>query len=107
MGNERKALGERIKAIRTIKGFTQEELGQKAALNYKYIGEVERGKVNVSLDSLGRITQALGISLGDLFSPGVTQVIKIKVRETNPLSKLTTDNLITIRKALKLLNKTF
>lgn len=42
MGNERKVLGERIRAIRKIKGFTQEELGERADLNYKYIGEVER-----------------------------------------------------------------
>jgi len=98
---------ERIKELRKIKGLTQEELGEIANLSYKFVGELERGKVNVSLDSLDRITRALGISMGDLFSPGSAPVIKIKVKESNPLSKLSSDNLATIRKALKLLNKTF
>ncbi|MBI4680030.1 MAG: helix-turn-helix transcriptional regulator [Nitrospirae bacterium] len=31
--------------------FTQEELGEKAGLSYKFVGEIERGEVNPSLDS--------------------------------------------------------
>ncbi len=46
----RKELGERIRELRKIAGITQEELGEKSALSYKYIGELERGQVNVSLD---------------------------------------------------------
>ncbi|MBI4378760.1 MAG: helix-turn-helix domain-containing protein [Nitrospinae bacterium] len=38
--------------MRKSRGFTQEELGEKAGLSYKFIGELERGEENVSLDSL-------------------------------------------------------
>ena len=46
--------------------MSQEKLAEKAELSYKYLGEVERGCVNVSLDSLMRIARALGVRLGDL-----------------------------------------
>ena len=41
-------------------------MAEKAELSYKYLGEVERGCVNVSWDSLVRISRALGVRLGDL-----------------------------------------
>jgi len=41
-------------------------LAEKADLSYKYLGEVERGVVNISLDSLVRIAKALRVKLRDL-----------------------------------------
>lgn len=107
MKRERKELGTRIKELRQIMGLTQEMLGEMADLSYKFIGEVERGKANVSIDSLVRIARALDISLGDLFGPDKTPVITIKVKEKSPLSKFSPDNIQTIKKALKLLSKAF
>jgi transcriptional regulator with XRE-family HTH domain len=46
--------------------MSQERLAEKADLSYKYVGEVERGSVNISLDSVVRIAKALGIRLRDL-----------------------------------------
>lgn len=46
--------------------MSQEKLAEKASLSYKYLGEVERGIVNISLDSLMRIAKALKIKLRDL-----------------------------------------
>jgi len=46
--------------------LSQEQLAEKADLSYKYVGEVERGCVNVSLDSLVRIAKALRIPLREL-----------------------------------------
>jgi transcriptional regulator with XRE-family HTH domain len=46
--------------------MSQEELAEKAELSYKYVGEVERGCVNISLDSLVRISKALRIKVHDL-----------------------------------------
>ena len=60
-------MGTRIRELRRSGGFTQEKLGEKAGLNYKFIGELERGQVNVSLDSLAKIAEALMVKVGDLF----------------------------------------
>ncbi len=103
----RKKLGERIRELRKSIGITQEELGEKAELNYKFIGELERGQVNVSLDSIVRIADALEVKIGDLFSKEKIPVLKITVKEKTPLSKFSSQDLHLIKKALRLLNRTF
>ncbi|MCX6926217.1 MAG: helix-turn-helix transcriptional regulator [Verrucomicrobia bacterium] len=62
----RRALGENIRAQRKRHGFSQEKLAEKAELHPVYVGRVERGEVNVSIDSLMRIVRALRVSLQDL-----------------------------------------
>ena len=62
----RRIVGQKIRAYRKQAGLSQEKLAEKASLSYKYLGEVERGCVNVSLDSLTRIAKALKVRLRDL-----------------------------------------
>ena len=57
----RKKLGVKIKQLRKLRKLTQEQLGEQAGISYKFIGEVERGAVNPSLDSLTCIARAEGI----------------------------------------------
>ena len=47
--------------------MTQEQLGELADLNPKYIGEVERMEKTISVDALARIAAALKVDLRDLF----------------------------------------
>ena len=62
----RRNVGQKIRAYRKQAGLSQEKLAEKACLSYKYLGEVERGYVNVSLDSLMRIAKALKLKVSDL-----------------------------------------
>lgn len=62
----RRIVGQNIRAYRKQAELSQEKLAEKASLSYKYLGEVERGDVNVSLDSLMRIVKVLKIKLNDL-----------------------------------------
>lgn len=103
----RKGLGVQIRNLRKAKELTQEELGEKADLSYKYVGELERGQVNVSIDSLVRIADALGVKIGDLFSTEKVTVQKVILKEESPLSKLSPHDLQQIKHTLKLLNKVF
>lgn len=100
-------LGKRIRNFRKTRGFTQEELGEKSGLSYKYIGEVERGKVNVSLESLGRVADALSLKLVDLFSVEAATSQKVIIKDKSPLSRLSPSDFKNIKHALKLLNKVF
>jgi transcriptional regulator with XRE-family HTH domain len=59
-------VGQKIRDCRMRCRLSQERLAEKADLSYKYVGEVERGLVNISLDSLMRIAKALGVRLRDL-----------------------------------------
>ncbi len=60
-------LGKRIRSLRNEKGWTQQELGDQAEVNYKFIGEIERGQQNPSFNILVKIAAALGVDLLDLF----------------------------------------
>ncbi len=42
-------------------------MGEQADLSYKFVGEIERGAVNPSLDSLIRIANALNVEITELF----------------------------------------
>src|SRR6185369_17469312 len=63
----RQLVGENIRLLRKARGWSQEELGEHAALSYKFVGEIERGSVNPSLDSLQRIAKALTVEITELF----------------------------------------
>lgn len=107
----RRNLGIRIRDLRKSGGLTQEDLGEKAELSSKFIGELERGEVNVSLDSLGKIAEALGVRIGDLFSkekiPVQKVFVKVLAKEKNLFSKLSPPKIQLIKEALCLLNKAF
>ena len=63
----RRVLGKRIKTLRKKAGLSQEELGFKAGIHRTYIGAIERGEQNVSIDNVHKIARALKIPVKDLF----------------------------------------
>jgi len=63
----RKAFGSRIRETRKAKGISQEKLGDLAGLHRTYIGAIERGEQNVSVDNIAKIAKALKIKASELF----------------------------------------
>lgn len=63
---QRSAFGTRVRNRRVELGVSQEELGHRAKLDRTYIGGVERGERNVSLDNIYRIAKALGVAAREL-----------------------------------------
>jgi transcriptional regulator with XRE-family HTH domain len=59
-------LGRRLRALRTLRGLTQEQLGERAGLSGKFLGQVERGVGNPSLQILVRLAHALEVELWEL-----------------------------------------
>ncbi len=59
-------LGRRIRTLRTIKGLTQQKLGQLADVDYKFISEIERGNMNPSFKVLIKIAHTLDIDLPEI-----------------------------------------
>ena len=60
-------IGNRIRELRKAQELTQEELGEKANLHNTYIGAIERGERNLSLDSIEKIAKGLDIDVKELF----------------------------------------
>ena len=62
-----KVIGQRIRNYRTQKGFSQEKLAELSGCHPTYIGQLERGEKNATLESIERISSALDIPLSTLF----------------------------------------
>ena len=61
-----KKLGKKISALRNEADMSRIVLAEKAKMNEKYLGRVERGESEVSFFKLNRICKVLKISIGDL-----------------------------------------
>jgi transcriptional regulator with XRE-family HTH domain len=68
----RPAFGQRVRQLRLERALTQEQLAERAGMHWTYISGVERGRRNPSLNVLGQLAGALGLSLADLLT-GVDQ----------------------------------
>lgn len=81
MSDLRNAVGDRIRAIRKAKELTQQELAERSNLDDAYIGAVERGERNFSIDTLDKIIEGLDISPGELFLSGKRKSREETVRQ--------------------------
>jgi transcriptional regulator with XRE-family HTH domain len=61
-----KALGVRIRSLRSAQGLSQGQLADSAGMSARYLGEVEAGKRNVSFGRLSVLAQRLSIPLSEL-----------------------------------------
>ena len=59
-------LGRRIRERRQVKGWSQEELADRAKLDRSYIGGIERGERNITVLKLCQVAAALKLDLGSL-----------------------------------------
>jgi len=62
----RQVLARKLKDHRMQKGISQEKLAELASLHRTYVGSVERGERNISLDNIERLAGALDIEIKDL-----------------------------------------
>ena len=65
--NSNKQLGMRIKYLRSVKRWSQEDLALEADINKNYISDLERGTRNPTVKVLEKIAIAFSISLEELF----------------------------------------
>lgn len=58
--------GQRLRDLRKARGWSQERLASECGLDRSYVGGVERGERNISLDNICRIAASLDLSPGEL-----------------------------------------
>ena len=87
MGDIQRLFGRRLKALRRSKQLTQEQLGQKAGLDYKHLGSLERGEKAPSLEGIEKLAKALKVEPYELLLPDrlssdqVEQQVKLIMRD--------------------------
>ncbi len=65
--NIRKKFGQKVRQIRKGAKLSQEELGFKANIHRTYIGAIERGEQNISLDNIYKLAKTLRVHIKELF----------------------------------------
>ena len=68
--NLKEKFGYRIKELRELKGYSIEYLANVADIDRTYISDIEKGKRNVSLLIMEKLSKALEINIKDLFNYG-------------------------------------
>jgi len=64
MENVREAVARNLRRIRHERGFSQEDLADRAGVDRSYISLLERGSYSASVDMLARLGKALGVEAG-------------------------------------------
>lgn len=71
MKSIQQAFGQRIRQLRLQKGWSQEQLADRASRHWTYIGGIERGERNITLAVIADIARALDVEVRDLFQKGM------------------------------------
>lgn len=66
--NIKEKFGEKVKSLREAKGFSIEHLANISNIDRNYISDIEKGKRNVSIEIIEKITIALNIDLATFFN---------------------------------------
>ena len=63
-----------LRATRKAHGMSQEQLADVAGLHRTYVGSVERGERNISIDNIERLAGALGLDVAELLARPTARV---------------------------------
>jgi transcriptional regulator with XRE-family HTH domain len=69
MTDELKQIGPRLRALRTSKGWTLDQLASRAEMSTSTLSRLESGKRQASLELLIPLTRHLGVGLDELVTP--------------------------------------
>jgi transcriptional regulator with XRE-family HTH domain len=67
MASYRLKFGKAVRRLRTDAGYSQESFADAVGVHRTYMGAVERGEVNISLDNIERVAKALRLTPARLF----------------------------------------
>ena len=56
-------VGSRIKSMRMSRKMSQAKVAEVSGISLKYMGEVERGEANISIELISRIADTLNVSM--------------------------------------------
>ena len=62
------AFGRQVRNLRQHKKMSQEELAFKAGLSPAHLGQIERAQKKPTLETIGRLAEALEVPVANLFS---------------------------------------
>ncbi|OKP98721.1 helix-turn-helix domain-containing protein [Paenibacillus sp. P46E] len=91
-----KKIGERIRRLRKEMNLSQEQLAERSGLHTNYVGQVERGEKNLTLETLEKVAGGLDISLEEIFryigpmkqKDALSQIIELLIERSSEDQKM-------------------
>src|SRR5262245_3054738 len=99
LGAVRMRVGRNVKQLRLLRGLSQEKLAELVGNTQKHLSQVERGRVNVSIDILTAIAARLSVDVSELFD------ITSNDSTATPLYRITRRELGQIEHALRTIER--
>jgi transcriptional regulator with XRE-family HTH domain len=81
MSKTNDTLGANIRRVRKRRGLTIEQVGEASGMSISFISQVERNLISPSVNSLQKISRALGIQIGGFFEEPSTASPVIRANE--------------------------
>lgn len=78
------ALGKRIRTRRKMMGLTQEVLAEQLGISCSFVGHIERGSRKMSMETLIRISDVMGVSCDYLLQDSLQNAVP---QSSTPLSE--------------------
>jgi len=75
----RTLLGFNIRRLRVPRGLSQERLALEAKIDRAYVGRIERGMENVTIDTVEILAKALGVPVGALLEAAPDDAVLLPV----------------------------
>ncbi len=63
-----------IRLVRVHTGISQERMANEAGLDRAFVGTLERGQRNISIDNIELIAKAIGVAAHELMDPELPQI---------------------------------
>lgn len=73
----RDRIGLRVVALRKMRGWSQQELADRAGLQRTHVGRIEAGKYAVTLETIQAIAEALQMTV-DIIDPALQDLAPLK-----------------------------
>jgi len=66
MRDIRQRFGDNLRSVRKARGFTQERLAYASGIDRSYVGKIERGEVNLTIEKIYLLANTMECSPKDL-----------------------------------------
>ena len=66
LAQAKRTIAKRVRARRLDLGLSQEQFAERADLDVRHVQKIEAGESNATLETLLKVSRALGMSLRDL-----------------------------------------
>ncbi len=89
--NLREFVAKQIRLLRLKSGMTQEYLAEKADLGFNYIYRLENKQLNVKLETIEKIIQALEVDMNTFFTQLIEDIRNLPTEKREPTIKALRD----------------